>query len=192
MPRALATTAVPCGMSRSSVLTRLSALLAGVAALAVLAAGCGSSHPRSTASTSSTTTDPVAAAVLAAYRGAQTAFDQALAEADPAWPALAETMTGAQLESVRRILVADQMNGIVGRGSVQVFPKLVSITGSTAVVHDCLYSSSELVYAKTGKPVPPVTPPEHDGVTAVVQQVAPGSWKVANVHVTEGTCPPGY
>lgn len=191
MPPSGVFTAVPCGMSRSSALTWLGRLLAGGAGLALLAAGCSSPRPRST-STTTTTTDPAAAAVLAAYRGAQTAFDQALAQADPTWPALAETMTGAQLQSVRRILVADQVNGIVGRGSVQVFPKLVSITGSTAVVHDCLYSSSELVYAKTGKPVPPATPPEHDGVTAVVQEVAPDTWKVANVHVTEGTCPPGY
>jgi hypothetical protein len=101
-------------------------------------------------------------------------------------------MTGTELESVKRILVADQLNGIVGRGSVQVYPKLFSISEAEAVVHDCLYSASELVYQKTGKPVPPLTPPEHDGVTATLQQVAPGVWKVASVKLTEGSCPPGY
>ncbi|HZT67401.1 MAG TPA: hypothetical protein VFA11_16550 [Acidimicrobiales bacterium] len=180
-------------MSRSSVLTRLWLLPAACAVLGLLVAGCGSSHPRSAApATTTTTTDPRATAVLSAYRAAQAAFNQALAQADPAWPALAQTMTGEELQSVRRILVADQMNGIVGRGDVQLYPRLVSISGDNAVVHDCLYSSSELVYAKTGKPVPPVTPPEHDGVTAEVQQVAPEVWKVATVKVTEGSCPPGY
>ncbi len=193
MPPCRVPTVVRCGMSRSSVLTRLWLLPAACAVLGLLVAGCGSSHPRSAApATTTTTTDPRATAVLSAYRAAQAAFNQALAQADPAWPALAQTMTGEELQSVRRILVADQMNGIVGRGDVQLYPRLVSISGDNAVVHDCLYSSSELVYAKTGKPVPPVTPPEHDGVTAEVQQVAPEVWKVATVKVTEGSCPPGY
>ena len=183
---------VPCGMSRSSVLTRLRLLPTSCAVLGLLAAGCGSSHPRSAAPTTTTTTDPQAAAVLSAYRASQTAFNDAVAKADPLWPALTVTMTGEELQSVRRSLVADQMNGIVGRGSVQVFPKLASINGSTAVIHDCVFSSSELLYVKSGKPVPPATPPEHDAVTATVLQVSPGVWKVSSEQITEGSCPPGY
>jgi hypothetical protein len=162
--------------------------------LGLLVAGCGSAHSGSAMPTTTTTTaDPEATAVLSAYRASQAAFDDALARADPSWAALVATMTGDELQSVRRsLLLADQINGIVGRGTVQVFPKLVSVDGNQAVVHDCLYSASELVYAKTGKPVPPITPPEHDGVTATLQQSTPGVWKVASVHVTEGSCPPGY
>jgi len=167
---------------------------AGLVLVVLLAAGCGgsSSRGRHTADSTTTTLNPTAVAVLNAYRAAQTAFDQAVAQADPTWPALAQSMTGTELASVKRILVADQLNGIVGRGPVQVYPKLFSISGAEAVVHDCLYSASELVYQKTGKPVPPLTPPEHDGVSATLQQVAPGVWKVASVKLTEGSCPPGY
>lgn len=186
---------VPCAMTRFQSQARAPRWAAfGLVLVALVAAGCGGSNSgsRRTAGSTTTTLSPTAAAVLTAYRAAQTAFDDAVARADPAWPALAQTMTGTELESVRRILVADQVNGIVGRGSVLVDPKLFSLGGNEAVVHDCLYSSSELVYAKTGKPVPPITPPEHDGVSAVLQQVAPGAWKVASVKLTEGTCPPGY
>lgn len=167
---------------------------AGLALVALVAAGCGGSSPgtRRTAESTTTTLSPAAAAVLSAYRASQVAFDQAVGRADPTWPELAQTMTGAELESVRRSLVADQANGVVGRGSVQVFPKIVSIAAGRAVVHDCVYSTSELVYAKTGQPVPPVTPPEHDGVTATLQMVVPGTWKVADEQVTQGHCPSGY
>ena len=55
---------------------------------------------------------------------------------------------------------------------------------------DCAHSSAELIYATSGKPVPPVTPPENDGVRATL--VLSGStWKVSKQTVTEGTCAPG-
>lgn len=194
--RTTRTGAIPWVMTRLPPRSRIrSAAATSLVLMALPAAGCGGgsgSAGHRTADSTTTTLNPAAAAVIAAYRAAQTAFDEAVARADPTWPALAETTTGDQLQSVRRILLADQLNGIVGRGSVQVYPKLFSIDGNQAVVHDCLYSSSELVYAKTGKPVPPITPPEHDGVNAVLQQVAPGVWKVTSVQVTEGSCPPGY
>jgi len=131
-------------------------------------------------------------AVLAAYRAEQAAFQGALQQADPTFPALVQTMTGNQLTSVRRALVSDQTNGIVGRGTSQLNPKVASIQGNQAVVHDCLFSSIELVYSATGKPVPPVTPPEHDGVKATLVQVSPDTWKVSDQNVTEGSCPSGY
>jgi len=143
-------------------------------------------------STSTTTTSTEAAAVLAGYRAAQVAFDEAIQTADVSSRALVQTMIGNQLYSVRRALVSDREDGIVGRGKVQVNPKLVSIKGHEAVVHDCVFSSLELVYRASGKPVPPVTPPEHDGITSTLKQVSPGTWKVSAEHVTEGTCPAGY
>lgn len=170
----------------------VSACLVG---LAVLAASCGGSPSASghhVDRSSTTTARSQATAALAAYRASQVAFDRAMQQADPTLAALAQTMTGSELDSVRRSLVSDQANGIVGRGSVQVHPKLVSISGGRVVVHDCAFSSLELVYKSTGKPVPPVTPPEHDGVTATLIQTSPGTWKVSTEHVTEGSCPAGY
>lgn len=192
MPPSRVPTALPCGMSRSSLLPRLRELLAGGAALALLAAGCGSSHSRSTPSTSSSTTDPAAAAVLAAYRAEQQAFGMAFVTADPSLPALAATMTNPQLQLVQRNLVAEHQNGYAGRGSVTLYPHLAALNGTQAVVEDCLYSSQELVYASTGKPVPPETPPQHDGVRSVLTEVEPGQWKVSQQTVTEGNCPAGY
>ena len=168
-------------------------------AVAVFCASCGGS-PSATGGSSTTSavrstttsTNAQASGVLAAYRAEQAAFEQAVQQADPTLPALAQTMTGNQLTSVRRALVSDQTNGIVGRGTAQLNPKVASIRGNQAVVHDCLFSSIELVYSATGKPVPPVTPPEHDGVMATLVQVSPDTWKVSDQNVTEGSCPSGY
>jgi hypothetical protein len=167
------------------------ACLFGVAALAASCGGSPSASGHHSDHPTTTTASPGTAA-LAAYRASQVAFDQAIQQADPTFPALAQTMTGAELDSVRRSLVSDQANGIVGQGDVQVHPKLVSISGDRAVIHDCAFSSLELVYKSTGKPVPPVTPPEHDGVTATLVQTSPATWKVSTEHVTEGSCPAGY
>ncbi len=164
--------------------------------VAAICSGCGGSDPAGSGSTSSTsvstTTNPQTAAVVAAYRAEQAAFQGALRQANPTFPALAQTMTGNQITSVRRALVADQTSGIVGRGTAQLNPKVVSINGNQAIVHDCLFSSIELVYTATGKPVPPATSAEHDGVMATLVQVSPGMWKVSDQNVTEGSCPAGY
>jgi hypothetical protein len=96
-------------------------------------------------------------------------------------------MANPLLQKVRAALLGYQNGGVVGRGSVQLHPKVTSVTATTATVVDCIFSSSELVYAKSGKPVPPDTPPEHDGVTATVV-LSSGSWKVSQQSVTEGKC----
>ena len=144
------------------------------------------SHPAAT----TTTVPAAAAAVLKAYRASSAAFEQALATANAADPALTVTMIDPQLQSVKANLLADQRQGIVGRGAVTLHPKLVAISGSTATVVDCVYSTSELVYEATGKPVPPVTPPENDGVRATLDLTG-GAWKLAKQTVTEGSCAPG-
>ena len=173
-----------------------------VAASSLLLAACGagsgnashpsSSVPRRTSATKATSTSDggTDAAVLAAYRASSAAFEQALATANPADPALAATMIDPQLQSVKANLLADQRQGIVGRGTVTLHPKVIAISGSTATVVDCVYSTSELVYEATGKPVPPVTPPENDGVRATLDLTG-GAWKLAKQTVTEGSCAPG-
>ena len=131
-----------------------------------------------------------AVAVLAAYRAGWAAFEQALATANPADPALAATMVDPQLQRVKANLLADQRQGMVGRGTTTLHPRVVSIAGSTATVVDCAYSQAELFYESTGKPVPPVTPPENDGVTATLVLTG-GKWKVYKQIVTDGKCAPG-
>ncbi len=99
-------------------------------------------------------------------------------------------MSGPQLLGVKANLLADQRQGIVGRGSFTLHPKIVSMSGTTAIVADCVYSTAELVYKASGNPVPPVTPPENDGVRAMLVQVG-GTWKVYKQTVTDGKCAAG-
>ena len=170
-----------------------------LAAASLLLAACGGGPASSTAttvrakaakSTPSSTTDPASTAVLAAYRAGWSAFEQALATANPADPALAATMVDPQLQGVKANLLADQRQGMVGRGTFTLHPKIVSISATTATVVDCTYSTAALVYVSTGKPVPPVTPPENDGVRATLV-LAGGTWKIAKQTVTDGKCAPG-
>lgn len=113
-----------------------------------------------------------------------------MAGANPEDSALPATMVEPQLTSVRANLLADQQQGIVGRGTVTLHPRVVSVTSTAATVVDCVYSTTELVYKATGKPVPPVTPPENDGVRATLVLSA-GVWKVSKQTVTDGKCAAG-
>jgi hypothetical protein len=143
----------------------------------------------STVPASSSTTTPTSA-VLAAYRAGWTAYEHALSDANPEDPALTATMVDPLLQRTKADLLGYQQDGIVGRGSVDPHPKLASMTATTATVVDCIYSSSELVYAKTRKPVPPATSSENDGVQATLALVN-GAWKVSQQTVTEGKCAAG-
>lgn len=177
-------------------------MLAIIAFSSLLLAACGgggadashssSTAPRHTPTTNATSTSggSTYAAVLAAYRAGWSAYEGALADANAEDPALGATMVDPLLQRVKANLYAYQRQGIVGRGPVALNPKVVTLSPSTAVVVDCTFSSSELVYASTGKPVPPVTPPEHDGVRATLVLTA-GSWKVSQQSVTEGKCAAG-
>jgi hypothetical protein len=142
------------------------------------------------AATSASTADPATAAVLAAYRAGWAAFEHALADANPEDPELAATMVDPQLQQVKANLLADQRQGMVGRGTTTLHPKLTALSATSATVVDCAYSSAELVYRATGKPVPPVTPPENDGVTSTLV-LSGGTWKVSKQIVTDGKCAPG-
>ncbi len=146
--------------------------------------------PSTSAVTSTSTTDPATAAVLAAYRAGWAAFEHALAGANPEDPELAATMVPPQLTGVRANLTVDRQQDMVGRGSFTLHPKVVSLSATTARVVDCAYSTSVLVYAKTGKPVPPITPPENDGVSSELILTG-GAWKVYKQTVTDGKCAPG-
>lgn len=178
-------------------------MIVAVASLLLAACGTGSgnsshsSHSSSSAARRTSITKATStaaggrkAAVLAAYRAGWSAYEGALADANAADPALAATMVDPLLQRVKANLYAYQRQGIVGRGPVDLYPKVVTVSSSTATVVDCTFSSSELVYKSTGKPVPPVTPPEHDGVRATLVLTA-GTWKVSQQSVTEGKCAAG-
>jgi hypothetical protein len=168
--------------------------------LSFLVSACGGSNsaappttrgkPTTTNSAPPTTTDPTTTAVLAAYRAGWAAFERALTDANPEDPELSATMVAPQLTGVRANLVADQQQGMVGRGTFTLHPKITSLSATTATVVDCAYSTSVLVYAKTGKPVPPITPPENGGVQSELVLTG-GVWKVDKQTVTDGKGAPG-
>ena len=128
--------------------------------------------------------------MLAAYRAGWAAFEHALADANPEDPELPATMVDPQLQQVKANLLADQREGMVGRGTTTLHPKISALSATTATVVDCAYSTAELVDKATGKAVPPVTPPENDGVTATLVRSC-GTWKVSKQSVTDGKCAPG-
>jgi hypothetical protein len=176
-----------------------SPIVALAAAIALSCASCGGPGPSATRHTTTTTTasstattDPEAASVLAAYRSAISAFVQAEVAANPYSPALAATMVNPELQLVRRNLLGEQHDGEVARGNLTLHPRVLSISGDQAVVVDCAYSTLALYFASSGKPVPPVTPPENDGHRATLLQVSPGSWRLMAQTITEGSCPQGY
>jgi hypothetical protein len=180
--------------------TRAAALV-GVASLSLLASGCGGSNrtapPGARSNTTipagaraTTTSNPTTTAVLAAYRASWSAFEQALADANPNDPTLEATMVEPQLQGVKANLLSDQIHGMIGQGTFTLHPKIASLTATTATVEDCAYSTAELVYKATGKPVPPITPSENDGVTSTLVLTG-GMWKVSKQTVTDGSCAPG-
>ncbi len=177
---------------------RRSQAVIAAAAVAVLAASCGSGHssskghPDSSTTITAPTTSATNSAVLTAYHAEQAAFEQAFLTADAYLPALQKTMADPQLQLVQRNLLGEKHDGMIGKGDVVLHPHVASSSGSQAVVEDCLYSTQELVYAATGKPVPPITPPEYDGVRSTLIEVSAGTWKVSQQTVTQGRCPPGY
>ena len=169
-----------------------SLLLAACGAGSADASHPSSSAPRRTSTTkaTSTTGGGTDAAVIAAYRSGWHAFEHALADANPSDPLLPATMVDQQLQSVKANLLADQRQGMVGRGTTTLHPKIIALSASSATIVDCAYSTAELVYQATGKPVPPVTPPENDGVTSTLILTG-GTWKVYKQTVTDGKCAPG-
>jgi len=128
-------------------------------AVGLVASSCGGSpsnpatspttDPHSTSSAATPTTlSATATAVLAAYRAESNAFEQALADANAADPALAATMVDTQLQGVKANLLADQRQGIVGRGTVTLHPKVGSASSSGHCTAAAAYRPAGLSYPR--------------------------------------------
>jgi hypothetical protein len=147
----------------------------------------------------SPTPDASDAAVIAAYQAEITAYDQALADTvNPgAWtlPALADTMVNPELDAVKAELQSFENQGIVVTGTqTSLDPKVVSESGTTAVVSDCVWDTTVQYYGAhngfTAEPVPDQpggTQPGGDATTATLTLVS-GKWMVANVTQEVDSC----
>jgi hypothetical protein len=93
-----------------------------------------------------TTTEPAARAVIAAYRAGWAAFEHALADANPEDPELAATMVDPELQRVKANLLADQRQGMVGRGTTTLHPKLTSLSATLSRITEVVRSRSSKMY----------------------------------------------
>ena len=135
--------------------------LAALAVLAVLSAACGSSHKgavkalkvqRTTTTTEATTTTlSPEQAVLAGYRASWDEYIAVGMAPDPADPRLAGHSTGANLAQIRKYFTDYRAQGLVQRGTVELAPRVVAVSGTTATVRDCILSHLQDVDAKTGQ-----------------------------------------
>lgn len=177
------------------------AAIGALVSMAVLAAlvfsGCSSPSanteaklpPRSTA-------DSIArmkAAVLAAWRAAETAFYEA--EANPTGlssPALPSTMTDPELGLVKNNLAAQESASLIGQGSWNLgHPRVVSLrptenSPTTASVISCIDDTQIVVNQHTGQPVSgPGGTPDWVGETSTM--VLQGSWKLSQQSAVANT-----
>ena len=188
--RGIRSASIAATLSLSLALSACGSTRSGAPSTTGTKAPLASTSIPATTTTTTTALGPTSAVVLNAYRASWAAFEHALTTANPSDPELAATMVDPQLQGVKANLFADKRAGMVARGTFTLHPKITALSATTATVVDCAYSTAELIYATSGKPVPPVTPPENDGVRATL--VLSGStWKVYKQTVTEGTCAPG-
>jgi hypothetical protein len=150
----------------------------------------GPAKSKVSATSTTTTLTPRESAVLTAYRASWVAFEQALGTANAYDSALPATMVDPQLQHVQAALLGDQNAGVIGKGSFNLHPKIISLTSTSASVVDCAFSTSKLIYAKTGKAVPPATSSEHDGVSTTLV-LSGATWKVSQQEVKDGSCASG-
>ena len=187
---------------------QLLALLSAAAALGL--AGCGSSAPALSTSRPTSTPTPSAsasptpdasdAAVLAAYQAYVSAINQAYAATSSpgAWnlPVLSATMVNPMLQGWQNLLTQDYAQGIVVEGTfTPEHPRVVSNSGTSATVSDCLWDATVEYYKAssggTAEPVPNQpggTQPEGDGFQAVFTLVS-GKWMAsAGLSDEAGNC----
>lgn len=156
---------------------QLLALLSAAAALGL--AGCGSSaralptlrptsSPTPTASVSASPTPDVSdAAVIAAYDASFAALNQAIAATSSpgAWnlPALSATMVNPLLQQWQSEFIQQEAQGIIGKGTfTPEHPTVISNTGTTAVVSDCVWDVAFEYYKASNGGAPELVPSQPD------------------------------
>jgi hypothetical protein len=138
----------------------------------------------STSSVGPTTTADPTLAILAAYRAHWADVIEAGKTADWRSARLDDHATGETLQTVRDNYRKLQSDGEVVRGTVRLHPRVMSVKGSTAIVHDCNDATDFLRYdAKTGAPK---EQRKTDIVEAeVTLRLINGSWKVSSILLGE-------
>ena len=189
----------PRQRSRAPVLIAVAVVLvAAVITAAVLVLGRGQNDPSSAtpdpgssftiAPASPTTIDPqeaVRAAVIRDYLASHAAYDEATGAPDgrppnPDLPALDRYMVGEQLIQVRRYIIGMKAGGLTALGPpAQLRPRVASLQGTTAIVHDCYTSDGHIVDARTHALRDPAGSTTMGLESTLQLDAASGVWKVA-------------
>jgi hypothetical protein len=139
--------------------------VASVCCVSLALTSCSDSHqhaspstPSPTANSTVPTREQVKAQVIKAWKAEHRAFAEAVRQADPTYPGLAETAVDPQLSGIRSFVAAEKKGGYVGRGAEDLDePTVMSLQPqahpTSAVVESCLHDHLILVDAQTGKPV---------------------------------------
>jgi hypothetical protein len=145
---------------------------------------------RTTTSTSSAPpTSSASTAVLASYRASWSAFEHALADANPSNPGLVATMVDPQLEGVKATCwptsAKESSSGAPSRCTKD----------RRAEDHDGNGGRLRLQHLRAGlcqyrQACPSYHATENDGVESSLALTC-STWKVAKQNVTDGTCAPG-
>lgn len=171
-------------------LGRLSTLVIVVGLGTAACSGGGTDGPPAASRRTTTTLRATDQQVIQGWRAAEQAFYTAAYTNDAASPALAATMVDPALSQARQFLFAAKSDGYLGRGTFDLgHPKVVSVSGDTAVLKSCVYGGVIEVNATTGKPAPaPFGVASNEEVQSTLRQVSTGLWKISQNTVTEGRC----
>jgi hypothetical protein len=174
---------------------RHAGLVALLALVAILAGGCQRSFADPSATTRSASTPTSAAesraavetAVLASYRAFWDDVVAAGRKADWQSSRLGDHAAGQALQQVRDHYKALREAGLVDLGTVELHPKVVSLTEGTATVSDCVDVSRFLRHdTKTLEPKETPDPRPDAGVATLT--LSGGVWKVTKTE-QRGKCP---
>lgn len=137
---------------------------------------------------SPTTIDPqeaVRTAVIRDYLASHAAYDEATGAPDgrppnPDLPGLDRYMVGDQLIQVRRYIIGMKAGGLTSLGPpAQLRPRVASLQGTTAIVHDCYTTDGHIVDARTHALRDPAGSTTMGLESTLQLDAASGVWKVA-------------
>jgi hypothetical protein len=151
----------------------------------------GSDATRSTATNLPTTsrrtiTTTVEQVVLDGYRAAWGAYNAATAAANPDEPGLPARMTAEQVQVVRTYVIGLKAQGLVSKGELELHPRVVDLTATSATVLDCYRDTTKNYDAATGELKD--TSGAKTFSARVTMALEGDTWKMAKVVTDDAAC----
>lgn len=129
------------------------------------------------------------AEIVAAWRSAEQAFEDAALVPDPAEPALEATTVDPQLSFTQALLGGMQASREVARGPVDLGePRVVASTANEATVRSCLHDAEVVVSKTTGQPVSGIEGRVADELVVSLMVKTEGEWMLSDQTVREDEC----